>query len=230
MKPRRYTIVIADRTTGATFRAASWNSRSPATDEVVEYERLALEREDGHLLGKALLPGEDLVAVGLPVDHGPAHLLADEEEYREGDACARRRDEPHGDGHDLWINPDDPRILAHADEPHADPSHLPTALLSAQIDAGWGMPYRFVDKSTLPVVFDERTSRLPTPWLLRLEGLEGQQRLYLSHLLRTKAPEDLVPPPPTGGQWFSERILQGADLLPGVRRLCQAALQAVSEG
>ena len=110
------------------------------------------------------------------------------------------------------------------------PGFLPTALLSAQIEAGWGMPYRFVDSSKLPVVFDERTSRLPTPWLLRLEGLEGQQRLYLSHLLRTKAPEDLVPPPPTGGQWLSEKTLQSADLQMGVRRLCQAALQAVSEG
>ncbi len=110
------------------------------------------------------------------------------------------------------------------------PGFLPTALLNAQIEGGWGMPYRFVDGSRLPVVFDERTSRLPTPWLLRLEGLEGQQRLYLSHLLRTKAPEDLVPPPPPGGQWLSEKALQGADLLPGVRRLCQAALQSVAEG
>ena len=95
---------------------------------------------------------------------------------------------------------------------------------------GWKIPFRFVDTSTLPVVFDERTSRLPTPWLLSLEGLEGQQRLYLTHLLRTKAPEDLLPPPPNGGQWVSEKGLQNADLMPGVRRLCQAALQAVREG
>jgi hypothetical protein len=87
-----------------------------------------------------------------------------------------------------------------------------------------------VDNSVLPVVFDERTSRLPTPWLLRLEGLEGQQRLYLSHLLRTKAPDDLLPPPPPGGQWFTDKGLLSADLLPGVRRLCQSALQAVAEG
>ena len=109
------------------------------------------------------------------------------------------------------------------------PGFLPTALLSAQIEAAWGMPFRFVDKSTLPVVFDERTSRLPTPWLLRLEGLEAQQRLYLSHLLRTKSPEDLVPQPPPGGQWCNEALLQSLDLLPGVRRLCQAALQAMTE-
>ena len=47
------------------------------------------------------------------------------------------------------------------------PGFLPTALLNAQIEAAWGMPFRFVDSSVLPVVFDERTSRLPTPWLLR---------------------------------------------------------------
>jgi hypothetical protein len=109
------------------------------------------------------------------------------------------------------------------------PGFLPTALLNAQIEAAWGMPFRFVDKSSLPVVFDERTSRLPTPWLLRLEGLEGQQRLYLSHLLRTKAPEGELPTPPPGGQWYSEKALQSVDLLPGVRRLCQAALQEVME-
>jgi hypothetical protein len=110
------------------------------------------------------------------------------------------------------------------------PGFLPTALLNAQIEGAWGMPFRFVDNSMLPVVFDERTSRLPTPWLLRLEGLEGQQRLYLSHLLRTKAPEEMLPPPPAGGQWISEKALQTVDMLPGVRRLCQAALQTVKEG
>ena len=34
---RAVQIDIADHTTGATFRAASWNSRSPATDEIVGY-------------------------------------------------------------------------------------------------------------------------------------------------------------------------------------------------
>jgi hypothetical protein len=109
------------------------------------------------------------------------------------------------------------------------PGFLPTALLNAQIEVAWGLPFRFVDKSALPVVFDERTSRLPTPWLLRLEGLEGQQRLYLSHLLRTKAAENQLPPPPPGGQWVGEQGLQGLDMLPGVRRLCQSALQEVKE-
>ena len=107
------------------------------------------------------------------------------------------------------------------------PGFLPTALLTAQIETAWGIPFRFVDSSTLPVVFDERTSRLPTPWRLRLEG---QQRLYLSHFLRTRAPEDLLPPPPPGGQWISEKALQSVDMLPGVRRLCQSALQAVLDG
>ena len=110
------------------------------------------------------------------------------------------------------------------------PGFLPTALLTAQIEAAWGIPFRFVDSSTLPVVFDERTSPLPPPRLLRLEGLEGQQRLYLSHLLRTRAPEDLLPPPPAGGQWISEKALQSVDMLPGVRRLCQSALQTVQDG
>ena len=53
------------------------------------------------------------------------------------------------------------------------PGFLPTSLLNAQIEVAWGIPFRFVDKSVLPVVFDERTSRLPTPWLLRLEGSKG---------------------------------------------------------
>jgi hypothetical protein len=110
------------------------------------------------------------------------------------------------------------------------PGFLPTALLNAQFEAAWSIPFRFVGRSTLPVVFDERTSRLPTPWLLRLEGLEGQQRLYLSHLLRTRAPEDQLPTPPVGGQWISEKALPNLDLLPGIRRLCQSALQAVTEG
>lgn len=110
------------------------------------------------------------------------------------------------------------------------PGFLPTTLLSSQLETSWGIPCRFVDKSMLPVIFDERTSRLPTPWLLRVEGLEGQQRLYLTHLLLARAPEDLLPQPPPGGQWFNEKGLQSAELLPGIRRLCQAALQAVMEG
>lgn len=109
------------------------------------------------------------------------------------------------------------------------PGFLPPALLQQQITQGWGIPFRFVDSSKLPVVFDERTSRLPTPWLLRLEGLEGQQRLYLSHLLRTKAAEADLPNPPQGGQWVSEKALATMDLLPGIRRLCQSALLAVKE-
>jgi hypothetical protein len=79
------------------------------------------------------------------------------------------------------------------------------------------------------VVFDERTSRLPTPWLLRLEGLENQQRLYLSHLLRTRAEDDQLPAPPEGGQWVGEKALATMDLVPGVRRLCQSALSLVKE-
>jgi hypothetical protein len=110
------------------------------------------------------------------------------------------------------------------------PGFLPPALLQNQIGLGWGIPFRFVDSSKLPVVFDERTSRLPTPWLLRLEGLEGQQRLYLTHLLRTKALEEALPAPPEGAQWVGEKQLGTLDLIPGVRRLCQAALMAVREG
>ena len=110
------------------------------------------------------------------------------------------------------------------------PGFLPPALLQSQIGQSWGIPFRFVDSSKLPVVFDERTSRLPTPWLLRLEGLEGQQRLYLSHLLRTKALEEALPVPPEGAQWVGEKALGTLDLIPGVRRLCQAALMTVKEG
>ncbi|MBK8793135.1 MAG: hypothetical protein IPN59_08225 [Holophaga sp.] len=110
------------------------------------------------------------------------------------------------------------------------PGFLPPALLQTQITGSWKIPFRFIDPSKLPVVFDERTSRLPTPWLLRLEGLEGQQRLYISHLLRTKAPDDQLPDPPEGGQWVSEKALATMDLQPGIRRLCQAALLALKEG
>lgn len=109
------------------------------------------------------------------------------------------------------------------------PGFLPTALLAAQIDAGWGIKFRFHDPSTLPAVFDERTSRLPTPWLLRLEGLEGQQRLYLSHLLRTRDAAAELPPPPPGGQWLSDKALAGTELLPGIRRLCEAAIRVARE-
>ena len=110
------------------------------------------------------------------------------------------------------------------------PGFLPPALLQTQIATQWKIPFRFVDTSRLPVVFDERTSRLSTPWLLRLEGLEGQQRLYLTHLLRTQADETMLPDPPEGGQWVGEKALATLDLLPGIRRLCLAALQAVKEG
>jgi hypothetical protein len=110
------------------------------------------------------------------------------------------------------------------------PGFLPPALLQTLIEQGWKIPFRFVDKTTLPVVFDERTSRLPTPWLLRLEGLEGQQRLYLTHLLCTRAAEDELPVPPEAAQWVNEKALPNMDLLQGVRRLCQAAIQAVKEG
>jgi hypothetical protein len=110
------------------------------------------------------------------------------------------------------------------------PGFLPPALLQNLIQGSWRIPFRFVDSSRLPVVFDERTSRLPTPWLLRLEGLEGQQRLYITHLLRTKTADDQLPDPPEGAQWVGEKALTTMDLLPGVRRLCQSALQAVKEG
>jgi hypothetical protein len=109
------------------------------------------------------------------------------------------------------------------------PGYLPPALLQALIDTTWKIPFRFHDPSRLPVVFDERTSRLPTPWLLRLEGLENQQRLYLSHLLRTRAADDQLPEPPEGAQWVGEKALATLDLVPGVRRLCQSALSLVKE-
>ena len=109
------------------------------------------------------------------------------------------------------------------------PGFLPPALLQNLVTGTWKIPFRFVDSSRLPVVFDERTSRLPTPWLLRLEGLEGQQRLNISHLLRTKTPDDQLPDPPEGAQWAGEKALTTMDLLPGIRRLCQSALQAVKD-
>ncbi len=109
------------------------------------------------------------------------------------------------------------------------PGYLPTALLQAQVETAWGIPFRFIDSSVLPVVFDERTSRLPTPWLLRLEGLEGQQRLYLSHLLRTRTAEEQLPQPPVGGLWLSEKGLQNTEMLPGIRRLCESALEAATQ-
>ena len=110
------------------------------------------------------------------------------------------------------------------------PGFLPPALLKTLIDQSWKIPFRFVDKSVLPAVFDERTSRLPTPWLLRLESLEGQQRLYLSHLLRTKVAEDQLPTPPEGAQWINEKALPNIDIMAGVRHLCEAAILAVKEG
>ncbi len=110
------------------------------------------------------------------------------------------------------------------------PGFLPQALLQAQINEGWKIPYRVVDSSKLPVVFDERTSRLPTPWCLRLEGLEGQQRVYLTYLLRTRSTEEGAPPPPPGGRWVDEKSLEGLDLLASVKRICQAAIAAVRQG
>jgi hypothetical protein len=109
------------------------------------------------------------------------------------------------------------------------PGFLPSALLQNQIQNHWAIPFRFVDASKLPVVFDERTTRMTTPWLLRLESLEGQQRLYLTHLLRAKAPEEQRPPAPENGQWVSEQTLATLDILPGVKKLCMAALQCVKE-
>ena len=44
------------------------------------------------------------------------------------------------------------------------------------------------------------------------------------------AEEALLPDPPEGGQWVGEKALATLDLLPGIRRLCQAAIQAVKEG
>jgi hypothetical protein len=110
------------------------------------------------------------------------------------------------------------------------PGFLPNALLQGLINEGWKIPYKVVDPSKLPVVFDERTSRLPTPWCLRLEGLEGQQRLYLTHLLRTKAPDDQLPPPPPGGMWVDDAAMAPLDLLPSVKKLVQVALAAVRVG
>lgn len=110
------------------------------------------------------------------------------------------------------------------------PGFLPNALLQALINEGWKIPYRVVDPSKLPVVFDERTSRLPTPWCLRLEGLEGQQRLYLTHLLRAKAADDQQPAPPAGGLWVDEASVAPLDILPSVKKLVQVALAAVKAG
>lgn len=132
----------------------------------------------------------------------------------------------------LVANPHTPHrgLLMPVQVPWA-PGFLPSALLTAQIQTTWGIPFRVVDKaSALPVVFDERTSRLPTPWLLRLESLEGQQRLYLTHLLRAKAPDNEIPATPQGTRWATEEELAGIELVPGIRRLYLAAFQAAKEG
>lgn len=110
------------------------------------------------------------------------------------------------------------------------PGFLPNALLQAMINEGWKIPYKVVDPSKLPVVFDERTSRLPTLWCLRLEGLDGQQRLYLTHLLKTKAADDALPAPPPGGLWVDEAALEPLDVLPSIKKLVQVALMAVKAG
>ena len=107
------------------------------------------------------------------------------------------------------------------------PGFLPYTLLQALIRDGYKIPFRVVDPTKLPVVFDERTSRMPTPWCLRLENLEGQQRLFLTHLLRATAPEAEPPTPPMGGRWVNEAEMEPLDLIPGVKRLCQAAIQGV---
>lgn len=107
------------------------------------------------------------------------------------------------------------------------PGFLPYSLLQTLIRDGFNIPFRVVDPTKLPVVFDERTSRMPTPWCLRLEDLEGQQRLYLTHLLLTRNGQGEPPVPPGGGRWLTEAQLEPLDLLPGVKRLCQAAIQGV---
>jgi hypothetical protein len=109
------------------------------------------------------------------------------------------------------------------------PGFLPPALLTAQLDQAWGIPFRTVDKSGLPVVFDERNSRLPQPWMLRIESSEGAQRLYLTYLLRSKSAEDQPPEPPMGGEWLDAAGVEHADLLPGMKRLLQAALTAAKD-
>lgn len=131
----------------------------------------------------------------------------------------------------LVANPHTPHrgLLMPVQVPWA-PGFLPSALLTAQIHQAWSIPFRVVDKaSALPVVFDERTSRLPTPWLLRLESLEGQQRLYLTHLLRAKAPDNEIPVTPAGTRWATEAELAEIELVPGIRRLYQAAFLAAAE-
>lgn len=107
------------------------------------------------------------------------------------------------------------------------PGFLPYTLLQNLIRDGFKIPFRVVDPTKLPVVFDERTSRMPTPWCLKLEDMEGQQRLYLTHLLRTKSAEAEPPAAPAGGRWLSEIELEPLDIIPGVKRLCLAALQGV---
>ncbi len=109
------------------------------------------------------------------------------------------------------------------------PGYLPPALLAAQLDQAWGIPFRTVDKTGLPVVFDERNSRLPQPWMLRLESSEGAQRLYITYLLKAKAPEDQLPEPPMGGEWLDAAGLDLADLQPAVKRLLQAALTSAAQ-
>ena len=104
------------------------------------------------------------------------------------------------------------------------PGFLPPALLNAQLDQAWGMPFRTVDKSGLPVVFDERNSRLPSTWMLRLESSDGAQRLYITYLLKSKAPDGQPPEAPAGGEWLDSPGVEAADLLPGIKRLLQAAL------
>jgi hypothetical protein len=101
--------------------------------------------------------------------------------------------------------------------------------MQALVERSWRIPFRFHDPSKLPLVFDERTSRLPNPWLLRVESLENQQRLYLTYLLRTKSTDGAPPEAPLGGAWMSELDLATQDIPVAVRKLCEAALKAVRE-
>jgi len=109
------------------------------------------------------------------------------------------------------------------------PGYFPPGVMQALVERSWRIPFRFHDPSKLPLVFDERTSRLPNPWLLRVESLENQQRLYLTYLLRTKSTDGAPPEAPLGGAWMSELDLATQDIPVAVRKLCEAALKAVRE-
>ena len=67
--------------------------------------------------------------------------------------------------------------------------------------------------------------------LLALEGGADRQRDGIEQAgaqqREKETEEDALPPPPQGGQWVGEKALATLDLLPGVRRLCAAALAAI---